>query len=209
MSRESKIILMELLILFFAIEIYIGFIRYGNPVFKKLFLLSMFAYMISSWIVRRDTLMDLGIKTGDWSGSKFVALMVIGNIALMAIAGHIFNPDFGISSGFSFMLKLIWYTVWGTIQQMIIQSYFTNRLLAAMPYPWQAIAISGILFSFVHFPNPALSFICLVNGLLSAYMFSKSRNIWLLGIGHAIIGSCVAEFLPWSWHHAMKIGPSF
>ncbi len=98
------------------------------------------------------------------------------------------------------------YTIWALAQQLLLQGYFLIRLLRIMPSKVWAVATAGIVFALIHLPNPILTPVTLLWGLVACFVFLKFRNIYPLAIAHAIFGICVAITIPATVHHNMRVG---
>jgi len=84
-----------------------------------------------------------------------------------------------------------------------------NRLLSATQSLTRASLISGLLFAFLHWPNPVLVPLTGIGGALMAWVFAKERNILVLTVWQGILGTLVWWAFPLAWHHAMRVGPGF
>jgi membrane protease YdiL (CAAX protease family) len=98
------------------------------------------------------------------------------------------------------------YIVWSVMQQFLLQSYFLLRLLRLLPGKAAPILVAAGIFSLAHLPNPILTPITLVWGIIACILFLRYRNIYALGVAHGILGLCVAVTVPNSLHHHMRVG---
>jgi hypothetical protein len=98
------------------------------------------------------------------------------------------------------------YIVWSLMQQFLLQSYFLLRLLRLLPGKVAPILIAAGIFSLAHLPNPILTPITLLWGIIACILFLRYRNIYALGVAHGIMGLCVAVTVPNSLHHHMRVG---
>lgn len=98
------------------------------------------------------------------------------------------------------------YTIWALAQQFLLQGYFLIRLLRILPSKTWAVITAGTVFALIHLPNPILTPVTLLWGLVACFVFLKSRNIYPLAIAHAIFGICIAITIPASVHHNMRVG---
>jgi membrane protease YdiL (CAAX protease family) len=97
------------------------------------------------------------------------------------------------------------YAIWALQQEFILQSFFYVRLeslLGSRRAAWGA----ALLFCTAHLPSPALTLLSFVGGLLFCEMFRRYRNIFPLGLVHAILGLTIAASLPDSLLHHMRVG---
>jgi hypothetical protein len=101
----------------------------------------------------------------------------------------------------------IWgYVIWSFLQQFILQNYFLLRLLRICRKPWIAVAISGSLFAFAHVPNPVLMAATLLWGVAACALFLRYRDLYSLGVAHAVFGLTLAICVPAAVHHNMRVG---
>lgn len=98
------------------------------------------------------------------------------------------------------------YTLWSFVQQYLLQGYFLFRFLRLLPHrEWAAIAAAGI-FAAAHLPNPVLSVVTLVWGMVACFVFLRCRNLYPLMIAHAILGISLAICVPGPQIHNMRVG---
>jgi membrane protease YdiL (CAAX protease family) len=100
------------------------------------------------------------------------------------------------------------YATWALVQEFLVQSFIFVRLESVFGGR-RAILASATLFATAHLPNPMLIAATFVMGLILTYWFWRHRNIYALGIAHAILGLAVAVALPESATHGMHVGAAF
>jgi hypothetical protein len=108
----------------------------------------------------------------------------------------------------SFLLvQAFWgYALWSFLQQFLLQDFFLRRLRTVLPNRWLAVAAAAGLFSLAHLPNPVLTVLTLVWGVVSCLIFLRYRNLFTVGIVHAVLGICVAVTVPGRVQHGMRVG---
>jgi len=97
------------------------------------------------------------------------------------------------------------YGIWALQQEFILQSFFYVRLeslLGGRRGAWGA----ALLFSVAHLPSPVLTLLSFIGGLLFCEMFRRYRNIFPLGLVHAVLGLTIAASLPDSLLRHMRVG---
>ena len=174
---------------------------------------AFFAVAATIWIVvaaiTRDRLAELGVGSTGFRGSAWVALLSAALATLIvgmaAVSGtlHAFPwlPRPLLHSGV--------YIVWALIQQFIAQSFFFirfERLLGSGP---KAVVATGVLFGVAHLPNPVLLVATAVMGIVLTETFRRYRNIYTLGMAHALLGIAVAMAVPNGLHHGMNVGLAY
>lgn len=147
-------------------------------------------------------------ETGQYILLIFVSLVFWRSITL---TGELNNPKIlsqpDLLKNFSF--SLFCYLPNALWQQILVNGYFLPRLEEGFQIEWKAILALGLLFGLVHIPNPVLVPVTMVGGMLSAYFFKRTRNIYVLIIAHSVLAVSVLYFLPETWHHHLMIGPGY
>lgn len=65
---------------------------------------------------------------------------------------------------------------------------------------------AAALFTAAHIPNPVLMPLVLVWGLVACTVFMRHRNVYALGIAHAVLGITIAITVPSTADHNMRVG---
>jgi membrane protease YdiL (CAAX protease family) len=97
------------------------------------------------------------------------------------------------------------YAIWAMEQEFILQSFFYLRLESLLGSR-RAVLGAALLFSAAHFPSPVLTLLSFIGGLLFCEMFRRYRNIFPLGLVHAVLGLTIGASLPDSLLHHMRVG---
>jgi hypothetical protein len=168
------------------------------------------AWLMLSFAFHRDTPMTIGWRADNlWSAMRqafvpfavFIAAISITGLflgALQRLPSHLIQPH-----------RFIGYFAFCVLQEVGLQSFLMNRLLAAFGKPFSAALVAGALFAMTHWPNPALMPLTFIGGTTLCWLFARERNIIPLAIGQAILGSIVWWAIPVAWHHGMRVGPGY
>jgi len=161
------------------------------------------ALCIVGFTVRsRYSVRELGLNQ---PGSGVLVMLVSGAfmVATIVLAGSLIHR-LGPSQPVPW--RRAWqYAIWALQQEFILQSFFYVRLeslLGSRRAAWGA----SLLFSATHLPSPVLTVLSFIGGLLFCEMFRRYRNIFPLGLVHAILGLTIAASLPDSLLHHMRVG---
>ncbi len=155
----------------------------------------------------------------DWSWAGTLAWSSALALALICLAGHHFKPEFWKANDFwakKIYLGTLKYIVWGTIQQFFLQGYVASRIYSIFARSSdagkcerraaiQTAICAGMLFFFVHTPNPTLMIITPIVGAASVYIFLNCRNIFMIGIAHGILGNAIGVCLA----NSLRVGPHY
>jgi membrane protease YdiL (CAAX protease family) len=131
------------------------------------------------------------------------ALVVAFAAGLLANQLHTLHHPSGVVA---WVRAFAGYAVWATLQQFLLQGYFLIRLLRLIPNSAYAAITAASVFALAHLPNPILTPVTLLWGLVACFAFLKFRNIWPLAIAHAIFGISIAVTVPGPVVHNMRVG---
>jgi membrane protease YdiL (CAAX protease family) len=148
----------------------------------------------------------MGWRTVNLVRSAWVVVVALA-IAAIAVAvsmklGTLHAPE----SATLFVKTYIGYAIWSFVQQFLLVDFFMGRLLRLVSSPKIAVAVTAIIFAAAHIPNPVLAPLTLLWGLAACLIFLEYRNLWSLGMAHAIFGICVAIAVPAHLTHNMRVG---
>lgn len=167
-------------------------------------------WLILSFAFHGDTPMSLGWRADNLGPATrqavlpfavFIAAISLTGLFLGALhrqPSHLMEPR-RIAGYFAFCL----------LQEVGLQSFLMNRLLAAVGKPFPAAFIAGALFSMTHWPNPVLMPLTFIGGTMLCWLFARERNIIPLAVSQAILGSIVWWAIPVALHHGMRVGPGY
>jgi hypothetical protein len=203
-NRRQKLIVVETTTGFALIMLYIWRLRFTAPR-AWVFILGFF---ILSHILRGERTASLGFR---WSNFRecmetMAPALLLLALSLMAL-GVLLQTIRPISVEYGCMCLLA-YCPWGIFQQYLLNGYIANRLLAvssARHVPLMAAA----LFAGAHLPNWFLMLVTFVTGYYSTKIFMRYRNIYFLGLAHAVIGTVLFVVIPDSISHHLTVGPRF
>src|SRR5216683_2589185 len=112
-------------------------------------------WMLGSFLAHGDTPKTMGWRADNlWSATKrstpFFACCIVGLLLVGVFFGAPHRP-----LRHHFDLKhFLGYMGFCLLQQVAMNSYLTNRLLAVMESPLVASLLAGTLFAALHWPNP-------------------------------------------------------
>jgi hypothetical protein len=170
----------------------------------------LLAWLIISFLVRRDTPRTIGWRADNlWRATKpCVPFFVVGAVLLL-IGGLFLGMLHRLPEHFIAPKRFGGYLAFCLLQQVGLNSFLTNRLMAAFENPVPAALLAGTCFAVLHWPNPVLAPLTFIAGVIMAWLFATERNILPLTLGQAILGALVWWAFPVAWHHSMRVGPGY
>lgn len=189
---------------FILIMLYIWRLRFTAPR-AWIFIVGFF---LLSHLLRRERAAALGFR---WSNFRECVEHMAPALLLMALSlialGLLLATMRPISVEYGFMCLLA-YCPWGIFQQYLLNGYIANRLLAVFSARYVPL-IAATLFAGAHLPNWFLMLVTFAAGYLSTKIFMRYRNLYFLGLAHALIGTVLFVVIPDSISHHLTVGPGF
>lgn len=164
------------------------------------------AFIAAVTFARHPTLHSLGLSfAAKWRSWWVVALALASATVAVWIAWRLNTLHLPFAEDHSWWLAAL-YVAWALVQQFILQDFFFTRLVRLLPSRSAAVAVAGLLFAVAHLPNPLLTVATLVWGVAACALFLRYRDLYSLGVAHAVFGLCLAVTIPNTVHHSMRVG---
>ena len=96
--------------------------------------------------------------------------------------------------------------LWALFQQYALQGYINRRAQIVFGPGVKSILVTALLFSLVHFPNPMLSALTFIGGVVWAAVYQRHPNLFALAISHSIASIIVALALPPEVMNSLRVG---
>jgi hypothetical protein len=165
-------------------------------------------WLTVSFLFHRDTPARLGWRADNLGPAfrqaavAFVILAIlIVTVGLLAGSGRAIPAN---------VLDRVWrYFAFCLLQQVALQSFLNNRLMALTPQRWLSSLLAGGIFASWHWPNPVLVPLTFAGGTLLSWLFARHRNVIPLAVFQALVGSLASLCLPVEWHRGMRVGPGY
>jgi hypothetical protein len=101
------------------------------------------------------------------------------------------------------------YVLWAMVQEFILNSYFFGNLERLLRSTRAAMWAAVLLFTLAHIPNPVLLPATFVGALFFVSVFRRYRNIYPLGVAHALLGLALAATVPDALLRHMRVGIAY
>ena len=161
--------------------------------------------MILSHRERRETLSDLGFRLDNfYAAARLLLLPTFAAIVAILIGGWLLSD-----SGFIVRplgARHLSLPVWVLFQQYALQGFINRRAQIALGKGPLSIVTVGVLFSLLHLPNPLLSVLTLIGGLLWAYVYQRQPNLLALALSHMVVSLSLALTFPKGLIDSLRVG---
>lgn len=199
-----KLAILEPIAIFGLIVAYIWGVRATYP---NLWM-AILGLMLLSHLLRGENPGMLGFCTHNLSDvMRELAPLLMFLALLMLACGILFRTirPIGIDGA---VMALVAYLPWGLLQQYMLNGYFLNRFDAVLS-PRAAAMITATLFCAAHAPNWFLMGVTLLGGYWATRIYQRSRNLYVMGLAHAIAGFLLFLVVPDSISHHLRVGPAW
>ena len=199
-----KLAILEALLMFGLIVLYIWKLRLIHPYSW----IAIPVLMMFSHLLRGESPRLLGFELHNLRECLSELAPVLMLLALLLLsAGIVLRTlrQIGLDDA---VFALAAYLPWGLAQQYALNGYFLNRFEGAVSTR-AASLLAAVLFSGAHAPNPFLMAVTLPLGWCATLLYRRTRNLYLLGITHAVVGLLLFLMVPDSLSRHLRVGPGW
>ena len=194
-----------------ALELAVGYglillVLWTPRLFQRPLYLTAVGWILLTTYLSFDGWTSTGLRPARLARSLLpvAAALVIAAVSIF-FAGRFHTLHYPVRAGA--LLRAFWgYAIWSFVQQFLLQCFFLLRLLRILPSHRSAIAVAAGLFSVAHLPNPILTLLTLLWGLAACMLFLRYRNLYILGLIHAVLGITLAITVPGPISRNMRVG---
>lgn len=168
-------------------------------------------WLTAAWVVVTSVIAfpgweAAGVRRGGFFATLWVLLaaaVLSACAVVVAIYGNTLRHPI---SGRGWLMTFGGYTVWSFVQQFLLQGYFLFRLVRLLPRREGAAIAAAGMFALAHLPNPILTPVTFIWGMVACLVFLRFRNLFPLAAAHALLGITVAITIPGPVVRNMRVG---
>jgi membrane protease YdiL (CAAX protease family) len=161
-------------------------------------------FMFFSHRQRGETLRDIGFRTDNFfAACRLLFVPTLAALLLILLVGWYMNHP--ILSG-EFRARFLLLPLWALFQQYALNGFINRRAQLALGKGPKSIVLVAVVFGLLHLPNPALSIITLIGGLILAAVYQRQPNLFALAVSHSIVSLALALTLPSYLLNSLRVG---
>jgi hypothetical protein len=165
-----------------------------------------------SFLIRRESLKELGIRLDNFyrSGRECAMISVLSIIVVTFVSTFYFDRfsmDHLTHHFVKFFKELLWAYIQRIGQQFLLQSVLLIRFILVFQRKSIALVSAAVLFSLAHSPNVKLMILSFLFGSICCLLSLRNRNIFTIGLMHAVLTMFLSPFLIPGLIDHLKIGP--
>lgn len=161
--------------------------------------------MLLSHFARGETLHSIGWRLDNfWPAVRLMALPTGCGVGLIVLVGWLVKGF--ASTKWREWQWLAWVPVWALIQQYALHGFLNRRAQIVLGPGYRSILAVGVMFAVLHLPNPWLTLLTLIAGVLWAAVYQRIPNLFALSLSHALMSILLALALPAPLLRNLRVG---
>jgi hypothetical protein len=171
---------------------------------------------VISFLIRRESLKELGIRIDNFhrSGRECAMISVLSIIVVASVSVFYFDR-FNMDHLVDYFIKIFKEPLWSNLnwisqrigQQFLLQSVLLIRFLHIFQRKSIVLVSAAMVFSLAHSPNIKLMILSFLFGSICCLLSLRNRNIFTIGLMHAVLIMVLSPFLIPGLIDHLKIGP--
>lgn len=162
---------------------------------------------IGSHLRRGETAAEVGFRLDNLGPATLLVLLIIVPLVVVTLLTGLALGSLDLEPGSGWPLGLLMSYVSGTLQQYGLLAFFYRSLREILSDDRSAAVTAATMFAIFHLPNPFLTVVTGIAGLLSVWFYRKTRNLWSIGLGHMLLSLAISRGLPRELTLGLRVGP--
>jgi len=205
-AAERWTALAEITLIF---TLFTGFLWGGRdliPGSSVAFIASMLVLLF--WLHRRsrESAQVLGLRWDTFGAALRLLFPIVISVATVVVIYSMVAATARFPPWPEIPRVLLSFVVSGFLQQYVLLAFFGRRFTRALRSPRYAILASAAVFALLHLPNPFLTVVTFLAGILCATIYQRAPNLFANGLMHGLLSFVLSFGLPLEVNDAMRVG---
>jgi len=168
-------------------------------------LLLAVAFMVLSQSAYGESARDLGFRSDNLVQTLRLLIWptLIAVIIIFVVGWYLTGPP---SLPRLLRPRLLVVPAWALFQQYALQGFINRRAQVAFGKGVVSVLLVAVVFALLHLPNPVLSMLTLLGGLIWAAVYQREANLFALAASHTVASISLAIALPLNVINGLRVG---
>jgi len=168
-------------------------------------LLLAVTFMVLSHRAYRESARDLGFRSDNLVRTLRLLIWptLIAIIIIFVVGWYLTGPP---SLPRLLRPRLLVVPAWALFQQYALQGFINRRAQVAFGKGVVSVLLVAVVFAVLHLPNPVLSMLTLLGGLIWAAVYQREANLFALAASHTVASISLAIALPLTVINGLRVG---
>jgi membrane protease YdiL (CAAX protease family) len=167
-------------------------------------ILLAFGLMAFSHRERGETLQEIGFRADNFlSSCRLLLVPTVGAVLVIVTIGWFTSHS--IFAG-HFRSRYFSLPLWALFQQYALNGFINRRAQLALGKGLKSIALVALIFALLHFPNPLLTMVTFIGGLIWAAVYQRRPNLFALALSHTVVSITLALNISPNLLNSLRVG---
>lgn len=168
-------------------------------------LLLAIIFMVLSHSAYRESARDLGFRLDNLVPTLRLLIWptLVAAIIILAVGWYLTGPP---SVARLVRPRLLVVPAWALFQQYALQAFINRRAQVAFGKGLRSVLLVAVIFGVLHLPNPVLSMLTFLGGLIWASVYQREANLFALAASHTVASISLAVALPLNVINGLRVG---